>query len=448
MIRVSLLVGRGPRLHAVLALLMVAAALPAGAVEIREVVSPKGVHAWLVEDDTVPIVTMRFAFKGGSAQDPPGKDGLANLMTGLFDEGAGGLDSAAFQARLDDSGAEMSFSETRDAVYGTMRVLRESRDEGFDLLRLAVEEPRFDAAPVARIRAQILSGIKAEALDPGTLAQAQWRKALYGDHPYAKDDSGTEATLAAITPADLRLFHEQQFARSNLTVGVVGAIDPETLKAKLDAVFAGLPEKPVLRPVSDLVPQLAQEVRVPFDLPQANLALAYPGVARADPRYLAANLMVQVLGGNGLGSRLFQEVREKRGLAYGIDASLITDDHLSMLVIGTATNAQRADETLGVIRRTVREMAADGPTQDELAAVKKYTIGAYAINALASSSDIAGTLVALQLDSLGIDYLDRRAALIDAVTIADVKQAARDLLTAEPAVLVVGGAAKAKPAAP
>lgn len=421
--------------------LVLALAVPAWAVEIRQVVSPKGIHAWFVEDETVPIVTLRFAFKGGSAQDPDGKSGLANLMTGLFDEGAGELDSAAFQSRLDDSGAEMSFSESRDAIYGTMRMLSESRDEAFDLLALAVNRPRFDQAPFERIRNQILSGIKADARDPNTLAQVKWRKALYGDHPYALDDTGTEASLSAITPADLKSFHARQFARSNLIVAVVGAIDETVLKAKLDAVFGGLPEKAGLAPVADLAPKLAQEVRVPFDLPQASLGLAYPGVPRADPRFLAANLMVEILGGDGLSSRLFEEVREKRGLAYGVDASLANFDHLSMLVVSTATNAQRADETLGVIRDTVKRMAADGPTEAELETVKRYVIGAYAINALDSSSSIASTLVELQMENLGIDYLDRRTALIDAVTLDQAKQAARDLLSREPAVLVVGGKA-------
>lgn len=422
-------------------LLLLILVLPAAAVEIREVVSAKGIRAWFVEDDTVPIVTLRFAFKGGSAQDPAGQSGLANLMTSLFDEGAGELDSAAFQARLDDSGAEMGFSESRDAIYGTMRTLAESRDEAFSLLALAVNHPRFDRAPFERIRNQVLSGIKAGARDPNTLAQERWRKALYGDHPYALDDSGTEASLAAIAPADLKRFHARQFARSNLVVAAVGAIDEATLKAKLDAVFGGLPERPELTPVADLAPKLGQEVRVPFDLPQASLALAYPGVPRADPRFFAANLMVEILGGNGLSSRLFDEVREKRGLAYGVDASLANFDHLSMLVISTATNAARADETLAVIRDTVKRMAAEGPTEAELAAVKRYVIGAYAINALDSSSSIASTLVELQMENLGIDYLDRRTGLIGAVTLDQVRQAARELLTAEPAVLVVGGKA-------
>jgi zinc protease len=165
-------------------------------VAIQEVKSEKGVTAWLVEDYSVPIITIRFVFEGGSTQDPPGKEGLAQLMSGLFDEGAGDLDSEAFQVRLDDAGAEMRFGAGRDTIYGSMRMLADQKDEAFELLRLAIGQPRFDAAPIDRIRAQIVSGIVAGARDPETTAQMKWAEAVYGDHPYARRDEGTEKTLA------------------------------------------------------------------------------------------------------------------------------------------------------------------------------------------------------------------------------------------------------------
>ena len=212
------------------------------AVEIQEVVSDKGVRAWLVEDYTVPIVTMRFAFRGGSTQDPEGKEGLANLMTGLFDEGAGDLDSDAFQKALDEAGAEMSFDQSRDELSGSIRMLAETREKAFDLLRLAVNEPRFDPAPVDRIRAQIVSGIIADSRNPSTLAQIAFNKALFGDHPYARHDEGTAESLATVTPDDLKTAREKMFGRDNLHVAVVGAIDPEDLKRELDRVFGDLRE--------------------------------------------------------------------------------------------------------------------------------------------------------------------------------------------------------------
>lgn len=408
------------------------------AVTIQEVVSPGGVKAWLVEDYSVPLVTIRFAFKGGSTQDPAGREGLANLMTGLFDEGAGDLDADAFQIALDDAGAEMSFNATRDAIYGSMRTLAETRGEAFALLKLAVGAPRFDAEPLARIRAQIVSGIEARSRNPNTVAEIAWAEAIYGDHPYARRDEGTADSLASVTADDLRAFHAANFARSNLFVGVVGAIDAQTLARELDALFAELPAEARLADVERLEPRLAQEVRVPFDLPQTRLRLAYPGLERKDPRFFAAYLMNHVLGGGTFTSRLFREVREARGLAYGISSSLVNRDYVSSLVIGTSTRSDRIDETLSVIREEIARMAAEGPSEDELAAAKRFVIGAYAINNLDNSGAIANTLVTLQVEDLGIDYIERRRALIEAVTIDEVREAARLLLSQEPAIMTVG----------
>ena len=223
-----------------LALLRRAATQAQAAMKIQEVKSDKGITAWLVEDYSVPIIAMRFAFDGGSTQDPKGKEGLANLMTSLFDEGAGDLDSEAFQIRLDDAGAEMRFSASRDQLYGSMRMLADQKDEATELLRVAITEPRFDAAPVARIKSQIVAGIQASAKDPQTEAQRRWLAALYGDHPYARPDDGTEESLAAIGADDLRALHRSIFARGRLHIAVVGAIDAETLKRDLDRIFGAL----------------------------------------------------------------------------------------------------------------------------------------------------------------------------------------------------------------
>ncbi|EHH10657.1 peptidase M16 [Mesorhizobium amorphae] len=408
--------------------------------DIQEVKSPKGITAWLVEDHSVPIVTIRFVFDGGSTQDPAGKEGLANLMTGLFDEGAGDFDSDAFQVKLDDAGAEMGFDAQRDGTYGSMRMLSEQKDAAFDLLTLAVNRPRFDQAPIDRIRAQILSGIVANERDPNAIAQRKWLRAIYGEHPYARPDEGTTQSIATITPDDVRAFYKAGFARDGLHVAVVGDIDAATLKGKLDQVFGDLPQKQALAPVADTALKLGQQVEVNYDLPQTSLQLAFPGVQRNAPDFFAAVLMNEILGGGTFTSRLYDEVREKRGLAYGVDSNLVDHQHSNALIVTTATRSDRAAETLGIVRDVLKKMVEEGPTEAELEATKKYMIGAYAINNLDSSSAIAATLVELQLDKLGIDYMQRRAALIDAVTLDQVKAAAKKLLSVEPAIMIVGPA--------
>lgn len=422
--------------------LALSALAPARAAQIQEVTSDSGVTAWLVEDYSVPIIAIRFILEGGTTQDPQGKEGLVNLMSGLFDEGAGDLDADAFQLALDDAGAEMGFSAGVDGMSGSMRMLAEKRDDAFALLKLAVTSPRFDQAPIDRIRAQIVAGIVASSRDPERAAEIAFSQALYGDHPYARRREGTAETLATVTADDLRTAHRRMFARERLHVGVVGAIDAETLKKHLDELFGSLPEKAELTPVPYIRPRLGQEVRIDYPLPQTSIQLAYPGVERKDPRFFAAYLMNHVLGGGTFTSRLFNEVREKRGLAYGIGSDLSNRRHSSALVMGTGTNSERAQETLSVIRDVVKRMAEEGPTEAELESAKRYLVGSYAINNLNSSGAIANTLVQLQVEELGIDYIDRRAGLINAVTRDEAAEAAKLLLSADPAVLILGPGSK------
>ncbi|MRG56241.1 insulinase family protein [Phyllobacterium sp. SYP-B3895] len=419
-------------------LLFLVAVVPGYAVEIKEVVSPKGIRAWLVQDDFVPLVSMRFAFKGGSAQDPKGKDGLANLMTGLFDEGAGDLDSNSFQDKLDDVGAEMSFNADDDSITGSMRMLSDKRDEAVELLTLAVNNPRFDQAPIDRIRQQVIAGIKASERNPNTIAGRKFAEALYGDHPYGRQSEGTEQSLTSINHDDLAAFHKRNFARDNLIVGVVGSISPEDLKPLLDKVFGDLPEKAQLETVSDAKLAFGKTTQVDYALPQTSISMVYPGVRRKDPDFFAAYIMNHILGGGTFSSRIYNEVREKRGLAYSAGSNLANRDHMAALMISTATRADRASETLQILKAEAAKMAKDGPTEEELAEAKKYLVGSYAVNNLDSSSAVASTLVGLQDENLGRDYIDKRADLINAVTLDEVKAAARKLLLTDPAILIVG----------
>jgi zinc protease len=319
-----------------------------------------------------------------------------------------------------------------------MRMLASEKGAAFGLLKLAVEKPRFDQKPIDRIRAQVISGIRGSENDPNTQAGIAMAKALYGDHPYSKRTDGTPETLATVTSDDLKAFHHRQFARDNLTVAVVGAIDAEALKKVLDEVFGGLPEKADLTPVPDIKPKLHQRIQITYDLPQTSLHLFYPGVRRNAPDFFAAYLMNQVLGGGTFSSRLFEEVREKRGLAYGAGSNLIDREHSTGLAIQTATRSDKAEETLEIVRDVVKRMADEGPTAEELAEVKKYVIGAFAIGNLDSSAAIARTLVDLQIDHLGIDYIQTRDTKINAVTLDEVKAEAKKLLSVEPAILIVG----------
>jgi zinc protease len=420
-------------------MLLIILNLPANAIEIQEVVSPKGIKAWLVEDNSVPLVSMRFSFKGGTSQDPGGKEGLANLMTGLFDEGAGDLDSDSFQERIDNLGGEMSFTASPDSVSGSIRMLAENRDAVSDLLALAVNKPRFDQDAVDRIRQQVVASLEASQRNPSTIASRKFSEVLYGNHPYGRPDEGTVKSLQSISREDLATFHRKNFARDRLTVGVVGSINAKDLGEMLDKVFGDLPANAELVPVPDAKLALGTTTSLSFDMPQTSISFVYPAIPRKDPEFFAAYLMNHILGG-GFTSRLYAEVREKRGLAYSVSSSMALRDHVSALTISTATRPEKAQESLKIIREQVAAMANDGPTEAELQAAKSYLKGSYAVNNLDSSVSIADTLVGLQEAGLDREYIDKRAELIDAVTLDQVKAIAKKLLEAEPAILIFGPA--------
>ena len=417
------------------------------AAKIQRVISPGGIEAWLVQDATVPLVAMQFAFRGGSAQDPADKPGVAQLMSDNLDEGAGDLDSKAYHERLDRNAIQISFSVTRDYIRGSLRMLKESRDEAFDLVRLAVTSPRFDAEPLERVRAQTISILRRESVTPGPIASNRFFAEGFPNHPYAHSPRGTLESIPAITADDLRAYRQKTFARDGLTVAVVGDIDADTLGKLLDKTFGALPAKGDLA----LVPQVtlatsAGKVAVPLDVPQTSILFGTPALKRDDPDFMAAYIVNHIMGGGSLSSRLYHEVREKRGLAYSVSESLWWMDKTSLMFGNTATRADKANETVERIAAELKRMADEGPTQQELDEAKSYLKGSQML-ALDSSTKFAGALVQYQLDKLGIDYLDRRPAIIDAVTLDDAKRVAKKIW-GQPLLTVSVGRPPAEATAP
>jgi zinc protease len=420
------------------ALLLLVAQAPAGAVSIERVISPGGIEAWLVREPSTPLVALQFALRGGSSQDPAGKLGLANMTARLLDEGAGDLDAKAFAEELEKRAIEIGFSVGRDYLRGTLRTLNERRDDAFEFLRLALTAPRFEAEAVERTRTQILSGLRRDATNPGEIANRRWWEAAFPDHPYGRNVSGTLDTVPSITADDLKGYARRVLARDSLKIAVVGDIDAAAVGAMLDRVFGGLPAKAELQPVPTVPPQgVGQRILVDLDVPQAVVNFGGPGIARSDPDFMPAFVVNHILGGGAFSSRLYREVREKRGLAYGVSDSLIWLQHSALIVGSTATRSDRTAETVQVIEQEIRNLARNGPTEDELANAKAYLKGSYALN-LDTSPKIAGQLLQIQLDNLGIDYMSRRAALIDAVTLEDARRVAKRLLDGGLLVTVVG----------
>jgi zinc protease len=420
--------------------LAVAAALPARAVEVQRVVSDGGIEAWLVEDHANPIVSIDLAFRGGASLDPEGKAGLANMVSGLLDEGAGKLDSQTFQEKLAEDAIKLSFNAGRDSFRGSLRTLKENTDKAIRLLALALREPRFDEKPVQRIRSQILAGLARNLQDPSTIAGRALDRVVYPDHPYGRPVDGGMESVKAITRADLRDFAATRFVRERLVVGVAGDITPAELKPLLDKAFGDLPASSGDLPS---VPEVeaggaGDIVVIEREVPQSRIAFAHEGIRRDDPDYYAASLVNYILGGGSFASRLYAEVREKRGLAYGVSSYLQPMDHGALVAGGLGTSNASVGKALSVVREEWRRMAEDGPTAAELADAKTYMTGSFPLR-LSSTGNIAGMLVAMQLEELSIDYMDRRIELIEKVTPEQAKRVARELLNPEALAVVVVG---------
>jgi zinc protease len=419
-------------------LVFAASTHPAHATTIERVVSPGGIEAWLVQEPAIPLISVEFAFVGGSVQDPPGKAGTASLAASLLDEGAGGLDSKAFADRLERKAIELGFDAERDHIRGSLRTLMENRDEAFDLLRLALTAPRFDATDVELNRAQILSMLRRQTTSPGDIASRRWWETAFEGHPYGRPVNGSLETVPNITGDDLKAYTHRVLARQNLKIAVVGDIDAETLKPLLDRVFGALPDKPDLTPVENVTPQgLGRRIDVSLDVPQTVVDFGGPGIARQDPDFMAAYIVNHILGGGSSDSRLYQEVREKRGLVYSVADSLLWLDHAAVFIGGTATRADRTGDTVDLIQKEIHRLADEGPTEAELTEAKNYLNSSFALN-LDTSGKIASLLVQLQLDHLGTDYFQRRPAMIAAVTLDDARRVSKRLLDGGLLVTVVG----------
>jgi zinc protease len=395
------------------------------AAKIQRVISPGGIEAWLVQDATVPLVALEYAFDGGSSQDPADKPGAGSFTANMLDEGAADLDSKAFHERLERRAIEMTFTVTRDYLRGSMRMLKENRDEGFDLLKLALTSARFDAEPLERVRSQMVSNARRETTNPVSIAGRKFWEQAFGTHPYARAPNGTVESLPAIQAADLKDYAGRVLAKDTLKVAVVGDIDADALGKLLDTAFGALPATAKLTPVPDATfGKLPQHSFTMLDVPQTSINFGAPAIARNDPDFMAAYIVNHILGGGTLSTRLYKEVREKRGLVYSVSESLIWMKKASIFAGATATRADKATETLDTISAEIARMGNEGPTQKELDEAKSFLKGSQML-ALDTSPKFATALLQYQLDNLGIDYIEKRNAIVDAVTPDDARRVAK-----------------------
>lgn len=409
------------------AALLTLAALPAHAIDIRQTTSPGGIDAWLVEDHSIPFVALSILFRGGASLDAPDKRGAVNLMTATLEEGAGDLDATGFAQAVEALGARFTFDADDDAVSVGARMLTENRDEAGDLLRLALTEPRFADADVDRVRGQVQAIIRREATDPQSIAAKEMARQAWGDHPYASSINGTAESVAALTPDDLRAARDRVLARDRVIVAASGDITAEELGSLVDRVLGGLPAEGTAPLPAQANLELTGGVTViDWDSPQTIVSFATAGLPMDDPDYFAAFVLNHILGGGGFSSRLMDELREQRGLTYGIRTGLSNGVYGETWVGGMASANGKVAEGLALIREVWGGMA-EGVTDQELRDARTYLTGEYPLR-FDGNGKIASILSGMQLIGLPADYVNTRNAMIEAVTAEDVQRVARRLL--------------------
>lgn len=407
--------------------------------DVKSFTTPAGIDVWLVEDHSIPVISLNFSFEGGLAHDPEGKPGVARLVSILLDEGAENMDSQTFQAKLSDNAISMGFTAGRDAFFGELRTITDNRGLAFDLLRAALAAPRFDDDAIERMKNANIAQIKRDMGDPSWLSARTFNGMLFEGHIYALPGHGNLASMQKITKKDLISFTRAQFTRDVLRVAIAGDISQAEAAALIDKTFGALPAKGAVIDGTNIQPQYAgKTILLPLDTPQTYIAIGAPGIPRADKDWHAAVVMNYILGGGSFDSWLMTEVREKRGLTYGIFSSLQSMQHAAISQISLSSSNENVAEALSIIRAQLQRMAETGPTEQELKDAKAYLTGSLMLE-LTSTGDIAGVLNGLQRDDMEAEYINRRNDMLNALTLADVRRTAKRLLKTDHLTTVLVG---------
>jgi len=422
-----------------IALFLLVLASPVRAeIAIQEVTSPGGIKAWLVEDHNIPFMALELRFRGGTSLDQPGKRGAVNLMAATLEEGAGDLDAQGFAAARDGLAAKIGFGAGTDEVSVSVQSLTENRDAAMDLLHLALTNPRFDQDAVDRVKGQVLAGLRADEQDPSAIAAKLSRARAYGEHPYGSSGDGTIDSVTALTRDDVLAAWRGAMARDRVYVAAAGDISAEELGLLLDRLLAGLPETGWPMPAKAVLNEKPGVVVQTFPGPQSVVLFGHGGIGFDDPDFFAASLLNDILGGGRFSARLMQEVREKRGLTYGIGTGLASRDLSAEWVGQFQASNDKVAEAIKVVRDEWAKMATEGVTAEELATAKTYMTGAYPLR-FDGNSQIASILVGMQMLGLSADYPKTRNARVNAVTMDDIARVAKRLMKPENLSFVVVG---------
>lgn len=415
------------------------------ALAIQNWQTPQGARVYFVESHELPMLDISVDFPGGSARDPAGKEGLAQLTHGLLDQGAGGLSDTEIAHRLADVGAELGGAFDRDRAGVTLRTLSSSAEKtaALELLARVLQQPEFPQAVIKREKQRLISGIREAEADPGTVADKAFYRALYGTHPYAHDEAGDPAAIEKLTRGDLQTFYRAHYSAPNAVIALMGDISRAEAEAIAVRLAAGLSKAARVAELPQPAPAPVSDARIAHLSTQSHVLVGAVGMARGDPDFFALYVGNYVLGGGGFDSRLMKEVRDKRGYAYSASSYFIPMQAAGPFQLGLQTKTEQTDAALKVARDTLRQFIAEGPSEAELTQAKSNLTGGFPLR-IDSNKKILDYLSVIGFYNLPLDYLDTWVSKVNAVDVAAVKQAFARRLDADKLVTVVVGAVGAR----
>lgn len=416
---------------------------------------PSGAEVFLVHSPAIAMVDVQLDWDSGARRDPAQRPGLANLMAsatayGVRAQGAlPALDETALSEAWADLGASFGGAASADRLSFSLRSLTypEVLQQAVALAARQLGQPTFPQAPWLRDRAKLVASLKEANTKPATVAQRAFAQAVYGSHPYGYES--TEASLQRISADDLRALHAQRLRACGVKVSIVGDVERQQADALVTQLLALLPAGPcvALPAVPEVAPLArAQEQRIAFTAAQAHVLLGQPGFKRNAPDYFALIVGNHILGGGGFTARLTEEVREKRGLTYGVYSAFAPGLHAGAFTIGLQTRPDQVEQALGVVREVLQRFVQDGPTQAELQAAKDNLVGGFALR-IDSNRKLLDNVANIAWNGLPLDYLDTWTAQVQRLTVADVRTAFARTVQPQTQVTVVLGAQNAAPTA-
>ena len=399
----------------------------------------EGAKVLFVEARELPMFDLRLTFAAGSSQDGDAP-GLAMLTNAMLNEGVAGKDVGAIAEGFESLGADFGNGAYRDMAVASLRSLSavDKREPALQLFADVVGKPTFPADSFSRIKNQMLAGFEYQKQNPGKLAGLELMKRLYGDHPYGHSSDGTAQSIPPITLAQLRAFHAKAYAAGNAVIALVGDLSRTEAEAMANQVSAALPKGPALAKTPAPVEPKASVSHIEFPSKQTNLMLAQLGIDRDDPDFAAVSLGNQILGGGGFGTRLMTEVREKRGLTYGVYSGFTPMQARGPFMINLQTRAEMSGGTLRLVEQVLADYLKTGPTQKELDDAKRELAGSFPLST-ASNADIVGQLGAMGFYNLPLSYLEDFMKQSQALTVEQVKAALNKHLSADKMVIVTAG---------